>query len=136
MDKKLEILLNSEKNVNSVNTDVYDKIELETTTQTITEYDVRNVLSATEVFDIERQENAKYRIYGKMEYMSLLNGLISQYTKFSDFFTPNHTGDSKNITNSFDFYLVRSYSGFTEITENVDVYINDLSEKIDELLYS
>jgi len=112
----VEILLNSLKNVTSVNVDNYEKIELSNKVALINEYDIRNILSATDIFDAEREASEIYRIYGKIEYMSLLNGLKNNYTQFSDFFYPQFSGNSKNILNSFDFYLVRpAVSGYTQI---------------------
>jgi hypothetical protein len=115
MDKSLQIQLHSKQNIASVNTDEYNKIELTNKLTEINEYDIRNVVSATEIFDAERAAYPIYRIYGRMEYMSLLNGLKNQYTKFSDFFYPQTT-NSKNILNSFNFYLVRpASSGYTQV---------------------
>lgn len=109
----MEILLNSYKNIASVNVDSYDKVELFNKPAEITEYDIRNVISATDVFDAEREANPIYRIYGKIEYMSLLNGLKLNYAQFQDFFMPQST-NSKNILNSFDFYLARrAHTGYT-----------------------
>jgi len=117
MDTKVEILLNSYQNVDSVNVDTYEKVELSNNTNKIMEYDIRNVLSATEVFDAERKANPVYRIYGKMEYMSMLNGLRNNYIYLEDFFNPQYSGDSKNILNSFNFYLVKpAVSGYTHMT--------------------
>ena len=108
----MEILLNSYKNVASVNVDSYDKVELFNKPTEITEFDIRNVLSASDVFEAEREANQIYRIYGKIEYMSLLNGLKLNYNQFQDFFLPQKT-ESKNILNSFDFYLVRdAHAGY------------------------
>jgi len=120
MDRKVEILLNSQKNIDSVNVDTYTRVELKNQPAEINEYDIRNVLSATEIFDIERNDTQIYRIYGKFEYMSILNGLKTGnsigYKEFQDFFTPQLL-NSKNILNSFDFYLVRpASSGYTQIT--------------------
>lgn len=110
----MKILLNSLKNINSVNVDNYNKIELSNRNSLISEYEIRNVLSATEVFDLEREAFEIYRIYGKIEYLSLLNGLKSQYKEFKDFFTPQKTGNFKDIVNSFKFYLVKPAStGYT-----------------------
>ena len=115
MDKTVEILLKSQQNIASVNQDSYEKIELANNPNQINEYDIRNVLSATEVFDAEREANPVYRIYGRMEYMSLLNGLKNNYIYLEDFFSPQ-TNDSKNIFNSFDFYLVKpAISGYTHM---------------------
>lgn len=114
----MEILLNSFKNINSVNVDNYSKIELVNKVSEINEYDIRNVLSATEIFDAEREANEVYRIYGKIEYLSLLNGLKNDYSKFEDFFKPQFSGNSKNVLNSFDFYLVKAGTGYTPIVGN------------------
>lgn len=123
MDEKLEILLNSTRNVDSVDVDSFNKIELSNNVKDITEYDIRNVLSVTELFDIEREFNEVYRIYGKIEYMSLLNGLKLNYSLFQELFTPQ-LEDSKNIFNSFDFYLVKpSTTGYTQITTNPTRYV-------------
>jgi hypothetical protein len=110
----VEILLNSKKNIASVNVDMFEKFELSNNPALINEYDIRNILSATEIFDAEREANDIYRIYGKIEYMSMLNGLKNNYTKFEDFFSPQPS-DSKNILNSFDFYLVKAGTGYTQI---------------------
>jgi hypothetical protein len=115
----VEILLNSLKNVHSVNVDNYEKVELIRKVGAINEYDIRNILSATEIFDAEREAYEDYRIYGKIEYMSLLNGLINNYTKFSDFFNPQLI-NSKNLLNSFNFYLVRpATSGYTSAGSSI-----------------
>ena len=111
----MEILLNSLKNVTSVNVDNYEKIELSNKLSLINEYDIRNILSATDIFDAEREASEIYRIYGKVEYMSLLNGLKVNYSQFSNFFNPQLT-NCKNVLNSFDFYLVKpAVSGYTHI---------------------
>ena len=106
MDDKLNILLNSERNINSVNVDTFTKVSLDVQKSKINEYNIRNVLSVTELFELEREENEIYRIYGALEYVSLLDGLNNNYFRFQDFFRPQ-IPNSKNIFNSFDFYLVR-----------------------------
>ena len=130
MDKETTILLNSYQNINSVNIDSYTKFELDNKLSEINEYDIRNTVSATEIFDAEREANEIYRIYGKIEYMSLLNNLKNDYNGFEDFFTPQPSGNSKNIFNSFDFYLVKpAISGYTSIADqtsgDIFFYINE-----------
>jgi hypothetical protein len=115
MEESLQILLNSAQNINAINVDTYNKIKLSNRRELLYEYEIRNVLSATEVFNLEREANAVYRIYGKIEYLSLLNGLRNNYTKLEHVFSPQ-TSNSKNITNSFDFYLVKATTGYTHIT--------------------
>lgn len=107
MDKKIEILLGSEKNINSVNTDSYDKVELSNQTSEIMEFNINDVVDSTQVFDDERQSTANYRIYGRIEWLSILNGIKNSDDKIlDDYFSPQYTGDSKNLLNSFDFYLI------------------------------
>ena len=116
MDEKVQILLGTAKNVHSVNVDNYQLLELENKPAQIYEYDVRNILSETEIFDAEREANDVYRIYGRMEYMSLLNGLKLDYNKLEDFFLPQKT-NCKNIFNSFKFYLLKAASsGYTHMS--------------------
>lgn len=116
MDEQVQILLNSKKNVDSVDKDNYLKLDVENNTGQIIEYDIRNALSATEIFDAEREANPIYRIYGRIEYLSLLNGLSNNYNKVGDFFVNTGGTNSKNIFNSFKFYLLKATTGYTHIT--------------------
>jgi len=93
-------------------------------TKKITEFNVNDLVNASEVFDAEREANPIYRIYGKIEYLSLLNGLKNDYFNLEDFFVPQHSGNSKNILNSYRFYLVRPAesghdpeAGYTQLTD-------------------
>ena len=122
MDEKLQIQLGSEKHINSTTVDTYGMIELKNKKSEILEYDVRNVLSVTEVFDIERNESKIYRIYGKINWLSILNGLRKDYDELADFFTGG-TSDVKTIFDSFEFYLVRPDTGFTKITSSTTDYV-------------
>ena len=113
MDNQLEIQLGQCKNAFSVNVDNYNKIALSQKVSEITEYDIRNVLNVSGIFEEERQATSQYRIYGKLQYLSLLNGLSNNYTKLSDIFLQENV-NAKNIVNSFDFYLLRPAStGYT-----------------------
>jgi hypothetical protein len=80
------------------------------------EYDIRNALSATEIFDAEREANPTYRIYGRIEYLSLLNGLSNNYNNLGDFFVNTGSTNVKTIFNSFKFYLLKATTGYTHIT--------------------
>ena len=50
MDKKIQILLGSQKNTNSVNVDTYDKIELFNHTSELMGYDVNDDVNETDVY--------------------------------------------------------------------------------------
>ena len=126
MDEQLEILLHQYQNISSVNVDMFNTIQLTQNAVEINEYDIRNILSVTDVFDAEREANQIYRIYGRIEFMSILNGLKNNYSQFQDFFSPQYTGSSKNILNSFDFYLVRpASSGYTHLSGGTSGMIID-----------
>jgi len=113
MDIKSEILLGSKKNINAVNVNNYGIIELTNNVSKLTEFTVNDVVNSTEVFDAEREANQVYRIYGRIEYLSLLNGLKTNYSKLEDFFNSQLTGNIKNLKNSFKFYIVAPHSGVT-----------------------
>ena len=114
MDNKQEILLNSEKNINSVNRDSYTTIELTNNQSVMTEFTVNDVVNSTIVFDAEREQNQVYRIYGRIEWMSLLNGLKAGYSILEDFFNPDpDSTTSKKLKDSFQFYIVAPSSGVT-----------------------
>jgi len=116
LDNQLEIQLGQCKNAFSVNVDNYDKIALSQKVSEITEYDIRNVLNVSGIFEEERQATSQYRIYGKLQYLSLLNGLTNSYKTLSDIFLQENV-NAKNIVNSFDFYLLRPAStGYTAAT--------------------
>jgi len=113
MDIKSKILLGSQKNINSINVDNYEIIELTNNVSELTEFTVNDVVNSTEVFDAEREANQVYRIYGRIEYLSLLNGIKNNYSELKDFFDPQYSGNSKNLKNSFRFYIVAPHSGLT-----------------------
>ena len=116
MDKNIQIRLGSTKNINSVNVDTFEKVKLSFTPSLLTEYNVRNAVNAADIFDEERNTTAIYRIYGGLEYFSMLNGLDRNYSSVTDFFTPNNTTNIRDVFNSFDFYLVKpSNTGYTSI---------------------
>ncbi|MDA3780645.1 MAG: hypothetical protein PF487_10570 [Bacteroidales bacterium] len=123
MDNKLKILLGSQKNIKSINVDNHNIIELVNNESKITEFTVNDVVNATEVFDTERENNSIYRIYGRIEYMSLLNGLKTDYELLEDFFNPQKTGSTKTILNSFDFYLLKTGTGYTKISNSDTNYL-------------
>ena len=116
MDKSVEILLGSQKNINSVNVNTYDKIELTREVSELTEFDVNDVVNSTEQFDAEREANPVYRIYGRIEYLSLLNGIKAGHNTLEEFFNPVYTGSTMNLLDDYDFYLVVPASGVSYST--------------------
>lgn len=122
MDDKIQIQLGSEKNINSTTVDTYGKVSLSNKKNQLTEYNIRNVLSVTEVFDRERNATEIYRIYGKINWLSLLHNLNNSYKYIEDFFS-GRSSNGKTLIDSFNFYLLRPYTGYTKITNDSITYI-------------
>ena len=125
MENNIKILLGSTKNVNSVNVETYTPIELGNIRSIISEYDQNKSISAADVFDSERQQTNIYRIYGRIDFLSLLNGLKLNYTNIDDLFIKS-TGNSKTIINSFNFYLAKPSTDYSLISGNTYVRKMDI----------
>lgn len=148
MDIKEKILLGSERNVDSVNVDNNIKIELETSQKKITEYDVTNILDVTNQYVVERENTEKYRLHGKINYLSPLAGMPLDYNDRSDFFLEHQKNidNTKNLLTDFRFLLVKpvppegtfladgqneseGYPNFTNATDrylrNYEVIVNE-----------
>jgi len=134
VDKNIKIQLGSTKNINSTDVDTYEKIKLDNQRNEILEYDIKNILSVTDVFEAERQNTEVYRIYGGIEYLSILNGLPNDYPNnyiwLEDYFRPKTYSDFNNfyvktIYNSFDFYLLRP-KGYKRLSNTNNEYVLEL----------
>lgn len=111
----MKILGNKYKNLNSVNKDIDIKISLNNKEHEFNEFNLNTVIDSSEVFNSERQTTPIYRIHGRIEYLSLLNGLKKDYIKLEDFFQPQKN-NNYNIFESFKIYLVKPSSiGYTQI---------------------
>lgn len=116
MDIQEKIQLGETKYVNSVNVDTSMKINLGTTNALSLEYDIKNILDVTQIFDDERQSIDKYRLHGSLEYFSVLNGILKAYKNKADFFTPQPlTASTKNLLTDFNLYVVKPSTTYTEL---------------------
>jgi hypothetical protein len=125
MDAKIKILLGSKKNLNSINKETYTRIELNNRKEIISEYEQKNFISASDVFNSERQETNVYRFYGRIEFLSLLNGLKFDYDNINQLFN-EYSGNIKTLLNSFDFYLVKPSINCVKITNKDNQYIRKM----------
>jgi hypothetical protein len=110
----MKILGNKYKNLNSVNKDIDLKITLNNQEHEFNEFNLNTTIDSSEVFNIERQSTPIYRIHGRIEFLSLLNGLKNNYLKLEDYFLPQKN-NSKNIFESLKFYIVKPSTKFTQI---------------------
>lgn len=112
MDKNIQIQLGNKKNVTSINEDSYIYSNLETSQTELCLYDQTSVINAAQLFDNERQSSQDYRLYGTLNFMSLVNGLMKTYDSVTDFFIRPRIGQelsglTRSIIDCFDVYLCR-----------------------------
>lgn len=110
-----KIQMGSSKNVNSINIDMYKTLYLKNNVSNLNEFDINRIVNSSDLFESEREKNVKYNLYGKIEYLSLLNGIIRNYDKLSNFLNPSGELNLRNIHNTFDFYLVKPSKTFVEV---------------------
>ena len=120
MDYKEEIQLESKKNINSVDIDKYINIQLENKNSIFTDYNITKFINSSDVFEEERENVETYRVYGTINYISLLNGLPTDYDKISDFFIKKiNPSNHRDFINSFDIYLLKPSDSFEYIKDNL-----------------
>lgn len=119
MDYKEQILLNENRNVDSINVDTTIKISLDSNIALNTEYNINNILDVTQVYQDERQSTTKYRIHGKFEYFSILNGMEKNYADLEYFFKERLLGtENKTIFTDLNIYLVKPSENFISLANN------------------
>lgn len=112
MSENYEIQLGEKEFVDALNTDEHLYLNLKTPTVEILPYNNSSTINVADLFNEERQASEIYRIYGSINFLSIVNGLKKSYGLLSDFFTrprigAEASGGTRNILNCFDFYLCR-----------------------------
>jgi hypothetical protein len=149
MSEVIQIQIGTAKNVDAINVDQNLNVELTSSHKELLSFNESSVINVSELFNSERQESESYRVYGRLDWMSLINGLSVQYTKIGDFFKTTRlgselSGGTKSILNSFDIYLCYPSTGNTQISptefirnnvvisrmENIEIYKAGYSRNI------
>lgn len=139
MDIKEKIQLGRLRNVESTNFDINQKVNFELSKKQLNENEIKSIVDVSDQADIERQASQKYQVYGEIEYISTLNGLVKEHDDATTFFTlptlSNRTsGDYKDLTTDFDFYLcipvtgqtgITSTSGYTVLNASNNIYVRN-----------
>lgn len=121
MDYNKKLILGEKKNINEVNVDNLLKIKLENKQSPFIEYNIDKYISSSDVFETERENNNIYRLYGCIDYISLFNGLINSNT-IEDFFIKKYEFEStKNLLNTFNFYLLMSHDNYDLINDDGEI---------------
>lgn len=109
MDKKYKIRLGETKSVDSINTDSTINLKLDSNKKNIIDYNKQEFIDVSELFDNERQNSEKYRIFGSINYFSLLNNINEDYYNIEDFFRIKEPDENnlRNITTDFNIFIVK-----------------------------
>jgi len=114
MENVFQIQLGQNKFVDSINLDSYIPLQLDRDTALLTEYGIDNVLNVNDQYELERQSSTTYRIYGEIEYFSILNNIsINASSPLEDYFTSNTNG--KSILNSFSLSIVKPNNNYVDL---------------------
>ena len=83
-------------------------LSLKSSFNDLNEFNITKVVSLVDLFNKERNESTKYRIYGNVNYFSFLRNKIKTANTIVDLFNDNYTTDGFNLEDFFDiklFYL-------------------------------
>lgn len=136
MSKK--IILSTERFSNSPEVDYFQMIDLKSKSKNILNDTNVNNIDLSELFNQERENSFKYRLIGRIEYLSILNNLKKNYTKISDLFSRYIKNEEvKNIFNTFKVYLVYKSDSYIDLGNNKfkETY-NIISELEDFQIYN
>jgi hypothetical protein len=75
-------------------------------------------INLSDFFSYEREKSKNYKLYGKIEFLSILNNLKLNYFYKEDFFERFTKDQAKNLTNSFDIYLLIKSDAYQIINNN------------------
>lgn len=117
MEKKF--VLSTKRFANAPEVDYRFNIELKSNTKTLNNEENTTNINLSNLFNIERENSFKYRLVGKIEYLSILNNLKKNYNQLSDFFIRYSTDDNKNLLNSFKIYLLKKSDNYTSFNNNL-----------------
>lgn len=128
MNDQLIIQFGASKNKSAVLVDQNITISLQSNNNNILSYNESSVVDVGSLFDKERQASEIFRIFGRIDFISIVNGLRKNYKEITDIFTPARLGEelsgtTKNLPYSFDMYLCYPSSGHTFISG--DTYIRN-----------
>jgi hypothetical protein len=82
-------------------------LSLKSSFNDLNEFNVTKVVSLVDLFNKERNESTKYRIYGNINYFSFLRNKIKTANTIVDLFNDNYTTDGFNLEDFFDIKLFR-----------------------------
>jgi hypothetical protein len=102
-------LLGSLKSVNSENKDINMVVELKQTSDSLLDSQFIHNLDLAERTETERLASDKFRLFGQIEYKSIIDGITKQPLTgtfdIDEIFTPELDLDPRTLLNSFDIYL-------------------------------
>lgn len=108
--------------------DLFINIDLKIKNKELFENNIVSILDIREQFDKERNSINNYRIYGNINYLSLINNKESVWDSITDLFAPENTDQNSinfNLYNTFDIYIIYPYEfeKIKDIDSNKALYI-------------
>jgi hypothetical protein len=85
-------------------------LSLKSSFNDLNEFNITKVVSLVDLFNKERNESTKYRIYGNINYFSFLRNKIKSPNTIVDLFNDNFTTTGFNLEDFFDIKLLRPIS--------------------------
>lgn len=113
----MKVILPNERFVNAQEKTVVTGVDLSNEFIDINNDEEIQDVNLSDYFQYERELSKTYKVYGKIDYSSILNNLKLNYFVKSDFFQRHTNNASKNIMNSFDVYLVKKAEIFDKIQD-------------------
>lgn len=116
-----KFILSTKRFANSPEIDYNFNIELKSNQKSLENPEEVLNINLSDLFNVERERSSKYRLVGKIEYLSILNNLVQNYNNLSDFFIRydrNENNTNKNIFNSFKIYLLRKSDTYVSLGNN------------------
>jgi hypothetical protein len=101
-------------------------LSLKSSFNDLNEFNITKVVSLVDLFNKERNESTKYRIYGNINYFSFLRNKIKTANTIVDLFNDSFTTTGFNLEDFFDIKLFRPISPQSYINQTNN-YIEQLS---------
>lgn len=102
-------------------------LSLKSSFNDLNEFNITKVVSLVDLFNKERNESTKYRIYGNINYFSFLRNKIKSPNTIVDLFNDNLTTTGFNLEDFFDIKLFRPISPQSYSNNQTNNYVEQLS---------
>lgn len=107
--------------------DLILNLSLKSSFNDLNEFNITKVVSLVDLFNKERNESTKYRIYGNINYFSFLRNKIKTPNTIVDLFNDSFTTNSFNLEDFFDIKLFRPINLQSYSNNQTNNYVEELT---------